>query len=514
MEKKLLNVSSSPHVRSYITTGHVMYDVILALMPATFFGVAHFGFHAFLVLLMSILSAVVTEFVFDYVAKKPNTLTDGSAVVTGLMLGLCLSPTVPLYVPYLGSLFAILFVKCAFGGLGQNFMNPALAGRCFLLISFGSVMTNYNVDGISGATPLAVLANGGTVNVFEMFLGFTSGTIGVSCAAMLLGGIYLLICGDITWEIPVSYLVSFAVLMGLSQDALNVPFIIAELCGGGILFGALFMATDPVTSPMTSRGQLFYGVCLGCLTALFRVFGSSTESVSFAIILGNLVVPLIDIISVPKPFGLGENTKKPKPTIPKAAVALTVITLVAGVALGGVNYLTADAIAAQKLAASAAAYEAVVPEGTEIALCDAATAFVKEYGSDVYGHGAYGKAYINDAVVANDASGNAVAYAVSVTTGDGFDGNITLAVGISTDGTIQGISFTELNETAGMGMRCDEDEWKAQFAGVQVDSFTLNKSGGSTADNEIDSISGASTTSGAVVNAVNAAIDFYANHLS
>lgn len=511
---KKLNVSSSPHVRSKLTTGTVMYDVILALMPATFFGVYHFGFHALLIILMSVFSAVMTEFVFDYIAHRPNTLRDGSAVLTGLLLALCLSPTVPLYIPFLGSLFAILVVKSLFGGLGQNFMNPALAGRCFLLISFGAVMTDFGVDGISGATPLAVLANGGSVNVIDMFLGFTSGTIGVSCAALLLGAIYLFITGGITWQIPVSYLGTFAVVFSLiGRIGFDVRYLLAEFCGGGLLLGALFMATDPVTSPVTSGGELLYGAFIGLLTAIFRVYGSSTDSVSYAIILGNIMVPLIDRISIPKPFGLGDNAKKPKPTIPRAAVILTVITFLAGLALGGVNTLTKDAIEAQNMAANMASYSTVVPAAESFGYDDAISANVKEYAEETYGRGLYGKVYINEVVVGADASGNTVGYAVNVTSADGFDGNVSLSVGFDLDGAIQGISFTELTETPGMGMRVDEDEFKAQFVGKDVSAFKLNKAGGSTAEDEIDSVSGASTTSGAVVNAVNAAIDFYAKYV-
>ena len=178
-------------------------------------------------------------------------------------------------------MFAILVVKCLFGGLGQNFMNPALAGRCFLLISYGTIMTDFGIDGISGATPPAVLSNGGTVNITEMFLGFTSGTIGVSCAAIILGGLYLLICGDITWQIPVSFLGSFIVSISLfGGHGFDPMYLIAQLCGGGLLLGAFFMATDPVTSPITGRGQIVYGIALGLLTAILRLFGSSTESVS------------------------------------------------------------------------------------------------------------------------------------------------------------------------------------------------------------------------------------------
>ncbi len=511
---KKLNVSSSPHVRSRLTTGSVMYDVVLALMPATFFGVYHFGFHALLIILMSVFSAVATEFVFDYIAHRPNTVKDGSAVVTGLLLALCLSPTVPLYIPFLGSLFAILVVKSLFGGLGQNFMNPALAGRCFLLISFGAVMTDFGVDGLSSATPLAVLSTGGSVNVIDMFLGFTTGAIGISCAALLLGGIYLLATGGITWQIPVSYLGSFAVAVSLlGPVGFNVRYLAAQFCGGGLMLGALFMATDPVTSPITAGGHIAYGIFIGLLTAIFRVYGTATDSVSYAIILGNILVPLIDRISIPKPFGLGDNAKKPKPTIPKAAAILTCITLLAGLALGAVNFMTKDAIEAQNLAANMASYSTVVPGAESFGYDDAITANVKEYSEETYGRGMYGKVYINEVVVGQDASGNTVGYAINVTSADGFDGNVSLSVGFDLQGTIQGISFTELTETPGLGMRADEDEFKGQFTGRNVSKFTLNKAGGSTAQDEIDSISGASTTSGAVVNAVNAAIDFYANYV-
>ena len=508
-----LNVSSSPHVRSRITTGSVMYDVVLALLPATVFGVYRFGLHAFMILAVSVLSAVLTEFVFDYVCHRPNTLSDGSAVVTGLLLGLCLSPTVPLYIPFCGSLFAILVVKCFFGGLGQNFMNPALAGRCFLLISFGAAMTDFGVDGISGATPLAVLASGGAVNVWELFLGYTTGTIGVSCAALLLGGLYLLLTGGITWHIPVAFVASFAAVISLIGDAgFNLAYLAAQICGGGLLMGALFMATDPVTSPVTGRGQVIFGAVVGLLTALFRVHGSATDSVSYAIILGNILVPLIDRVSVPKPFGLGDNAKQPKPRIPRAAAILTAITLLAGLALGGVNTLTRDAIEQQALAANMASYASVVPAAESFGYDDAVSAKLSELDSP-YGGGAFGKVAINEVVIGTDASGNMVGCAVNVTTADGFEGNITLSVGFDMEGTIQSIAFTELSETPGMGMRVDEDGFKAQFADRNVAAFTLNKSGGSTADSEIDSISGASTTSGAVVNAVNAAIDFYANYV-
>jgi len=514
--KKLYNVSSSPHIRSRLSTGRVMCDVILALTPAALFGVYRFGLHAFLVIAVSVLSAVLTEFVFDYIAKKPNTVKDGSAVVTGLLLALCLPAGVPLYIPFFGSLFAILVVKCLFGGLGKNFMNPALAGRCFLLISFSGTVTNFAVDGMSSATPLVDLATGKAVDITAMFLGYSNGVIGCSVAALLLGALYLWVVGGITFEIPAAALVSFSLFIALfGGQGFDPLFILAHLCGGGMVMGALFMATDPVTSPVTSAGQLLYGAVIGILSGLFRIFGSAADSASYAIIISNMLTPLIDEISVPKPFGYraqkAEGTAEKK-GIPRSALVLCVITLIAGVCLSGIYALTKTAIEEQQMAAKAASYREVCPDAAEFGSDETITAAVEALGGEVYGT-EFGKAYINEVVVGKDGSGNVTGYVISATSADGFDGNITMAVGISADGTVNGISFTELNETAGMGMLCGEAEFKDQFSGVNVERFTLNKAGGSSADDEIDSVSGASVSSGAVVNAVNAALDFYAANI-
>lgn len=506
---KLYNVSSSPHVRSKLTTGSVMYDVILALLPASVMGVWCHGIHALLVIAISIVTAVLTEFVFNYIVKKPNTVRDGSAVVTGLLLALSLPASVPLYIPFAGSLFAILVVKCLFGGLGHNFMNPALAGRCFLLISFSGIVTSFEVDGISAATPLVDLAAGKVINISEIFLGFSNGVIGSSIAALALGGLYLWVIGGITFEIPVAALISFSAFIALfGGQGFDPLFILAHLCGGGIVMGAVFMATDPVTSPVTSSGQLLFGAAVGILSGLFRVFGSAADSVSYAIIISNLLVPLIDEISVPVPYG-NRSQSNEKKRIPKSAITLCIITLIAGACLSGVFEMTKETIEMRQMEANAASYREVCPEAENFSYDDTITAAVEALGGEVYGTD-FGKAYINEMIVGTDASGNIVGYVISATSGDGFDGNITLSVGISADGTINGISFTELNETAGMGMLCGEDAFKSQFSGVNVDKFILNKTGGSSADNEIDSVSGASVSSSAVVNAVNAALDFYA----
>lgn len=509
MNENLLNVSSSPHIRHRQTTGSVMLNVVLALMPATAFGIYHFGLHAFLIIAASILAAVTAELIFNIVTKRSNTLKDCSAVVTGLLLALSLSPSVPLYIPVLGSVFAILFVKCLFGGLGKNFMNPALAGRCFLLLSFGTTMTVFQVDGVTSATPLAALNDGVFESVGQVFLGYSNSVIGGSAFALLIGGIYLLVTGGITIEIPASCLISFTAFIAIFGGVgFNVPVLMMHIFAGGILMGAFFMATDPVTNPMTRRGHVVFGVIIGLLAGLFRVKGSAPDSVSYAIIIANMLVPFIDKLPVPKPLGYNDGEYK-KPEFPKSAINLTLITLVAGLALSGVYMLTKDAIAEQKMAANAASYKEVCPNAETFTHDDAIDTAVAALSGTAYSE-EYGRTYINDMIVGLAADNSVAGYVISVTSADGFDGNITLSAGISTDGTLSGISFTELNETAGMGMKVSEDAFKSQFNGVQVESFTLNKAGGSTADNEIDSVSGASISSGAVVNAVNTALAFFA----
>ena len=301
----MLNVSSSPHARCKTTTRSIMYDVIIALLPATVFGVYRFGFYALLMVLVTTLAAVLTEYVYEAGTKRRVTVMDGSAAVTGLLLALNMPPSIPLWIPVLGSVFAILVVKQLFGGLGQNFMNPALAARCFLLISFTGRMNDFVVDGVSGATPLALLKGGESVDLSAMLWGFTGGTIGeVSTLAILLGAAYLLARRVISWLIPVTYLASFMVCVVLfGGHGLEANFLLGLLFGGGIMLGAWFMASDYVTSPITRNGKILFGILLGVLTCIFRLFGGSAGGVSYAIILCNLLVPLIEKVTMPKAFG-------------------------------------------------------------------------------------------------------------------------------------------------------------------------------------------------------------------
>lgn len=302
---KLLNVSSSPHLRDKITTQNIMLDVAIAMIPATAYGVYQFGAKAFFVMLVSILSCVLSEYIFEALMNKPITVKDGSAFVTGMILGLNMPPEIPLWIPMLGGVFAIIIVKQLYGGLGQNFMNPALAARCFLLISFTSRMTAFPLDGVSGATPLAVLKTGGYVDTAAMFFGRIPGTIGeVSVVALLIGAAYLLIKKVISIRIPGTYLLTFAVfILIFGGKGMDLNFLMAHLCGGGLIFGAFFMATDYVTSPITTKGQIVFGILLGVLTGIFRIFGPSAEGVSYAIIFANVLVPLIEKVTQPKAFG-------------------------------------------------------------------------------------------------------------------------------------------------------------------------------------------------------------------
>jgi len=303
----LLKVSSNPHIRSKDTTSRIMLYVIISLLPAAGFGVYNFGLHALAVIIVTIASTVLTEYIYEKCMKKKTTVGDLSAVVTGLLLAMNLPPMAPLWMAALGGIFAILVVKMLFGGLGQNFMNPALGARCFLMISFTSLMTNFNCDTYTGATPLAALKAGERVDVMDMIIGRTAGTIGeTSMVALIIGACILILLGVIDLKVPGSYIVTFVIFIAIfGGHGFDSQYISANLAGGGLMLGAFFMATDYVTRPITKKGQYLYGIFLGIMTGIFRVFGPSAEGVSYAIILGNLLVPLIEKVTMPKAFGKG-----------------------------------------------------------------------------------------------------------------------------------------------------------------------------------------------------------------
>ena len=309
---ELKKVSSNPHVRARVTTSHIMLAVVIALLPTSIYGIYNFGFKAAVLILVTVASTVLTEYIYERAMKKKITIGDFSAVVTGLLLALNLPVSAPWWIGVIGGVFAILVVKMLFGGLGQNFMNPALAARCFLLISFTGIMTNFECDAYTGATPLAMLKSGENVNVYNMVLGRCNGTIGeTSMAAILIGAIFLLLLGIIDLRVPGTYIVSFVIFLGLfGGNGFDMNYISAHLAGGGLMLGAFFMATDYVTRPITVKGQYLYGILLGFLTCVFRVFGPSAEGVSYAIIIGNLLVPLIEKVTRPRAFGKKRGAKK------------------------------------------------------------------------------------------------------------------------------------------------------------------------------------------------------------
>ncbi|MGN0342007.1 MAG: RnfABCDGE type electron transport complex subunit D [Roseburia sp.] len=308
---ELYHVSSAPHVRAKDTTSRIMFYVLVALMPTTVFGIFNFGYRALILILVTIASCMASEWIFEKIVHKKSTLGDLSAVVTGLLLALNLPATLPWWEAVIGGVFAIIVVKMLFGGLGQNFMNPALGARCFLLIAFAADMTDFAIDSYTGATPLAAIRAGETVNTMDMLIGRTGGTIGeTSTLCIVLGAIILILLGVISLRIPGTYILTFVIFMALfGGHGLNYQYLVAELCGGGLMLGAFFMATDYVTSPITPGGQIIYGICLGIFTGLFRVFGANAEGVSFAIILSNLLVPMIEKITIPTAFGQVKERK-------------------------------------------------------------------------------------------------------------------------------------------------------------------------------------------------------------
>ncbi len=536
MEEMNLKISASPHVRSKATTSDIMFDVILALVPATAFGVYQFGVSAGILVAVCIITAVLAELIYQKAMHKKVTIGDYSAVVTGLLLALNLPPTLPWWMAMLGTIFAIIVVKQLFGGLGQNFMNPALAGRCFLVLSFGSYMTKFVLDGVTQATPLANLRNGLPINIKDMFFGYTAGTIGeTSALALLIGAAYLLIKRVISPKIPVIYIGSFAICIAIYAATKNydvVDFTLAHLCGGGLMLGAWFMATDYVTSPITSSGKIIFGILLGLLTFVFRIFGGTPEGVSYAIIISNLLVPLIEKVTAPKSFGYGadvskddkkskkeeekeekpaEITQKESETKPSrfdakgfvnAIVVLCAITVIMGAALGVVNNITKEPIAKAKQEAKEAAYKEVFPTAAKVATSDKVdyTAI-----NDLVHQMGYPTVDIDELAVALDSSGAQAGYVVTATTSEGYGGDIQVMVGISIDGTVQGIDFLVLNETVGFGLNAKEPEFKDQFVGKKVLAFEYTKTG-ATGDSQIDAISGATITTSAVVDAINAAV--------
>ena len=302
-----LTVASSPHIRGNFRTNRIMLDVLLALTPALLVGVWRFGLRALLVTAVCMACAIAAEWLYSRITKTRNTIVDGSAAVTGMLLAMTLPSSVPLWQAAVGSVFAIVFVKALWGGLGQNVFNPALAARAFLLLIWPVGLTRYTVDGVSAATPLHHMVMPGLPeeSILDMFLGNCPGSIGeISVLALLLGGAYLIWRKVISLRIPAAYLGTVAVLtLVFHRGQPAFAWMAYSLFGGGVMLGALFMATDYATSPATPIGQVVYGIGCGALTVLFRYFGLFPEGVTYAILLMNAFVWFIDRHTPIRRFG-------------------------------------------------------------------------------------------------------------------------------------------------------------------------------------------------------------------
>ncbi len=315
---KKLVVSASPHLRSTQTTTRIMLDVVISLIPALIAAIFIFGPRVLCVVAVSISSAVLAEYVSRKAMKRHQTIGDLSAVVTGLILALNLPSTIPYWIAAIGSIVAIVVVKQFFGGIGQNFANPAITARIVLLLSFGAQMGNWVAPlswktGITTtATPLAVGYENLDVSLLDMLLGLRGGCLGETCAlALILGGVYLIARKVISPAIPLTYIGTVALIMLIAGKG-DLGFVAYQVMGGGLLLGAFFMATDYSTCPIKVRGKIIFGIGCGIITALIRLFASMTEGVSFAILIMNLLVPFIDRATIPKPFGTPKKEKKSK----------------------------------------------------------------------------------------------------------------------------------------------------------------------------------------------------------
>ena len=319
---KKLTVSASPHFRARSTTKGIMLDVIIALVPSLIASVVIFGIRALIVTLVSVVSCVFFEWLIRVpILKRKNTIADLSAVVTGLLLAFNLPSSIPFWMVVVGAFFSIVVVKQCFGGIGENFVNPAIAGRIFMLLSFSDAMSKWPVpgqdimtfDAVTGATPLVSIAKGEDLpSIGKMLIGMRGGSLGETCIiALVIGGIYLIVRGVIRPTIPVSFIGTVAVIMIIAGKG-DFSYAAYQLLSGGLFLGAIFMATDYTTSPITTKGKIIFGIGCGLFTCLIRLFGSLPEGVSYSIILMNILCPLIERATTPKPFGTPKKEKKAK----------------------------------------------------------------------------------------------------------------------------------------------------------------------------------------------------------
>ena len=526
----------SPQLTRSYTTQAIMLDVLVALLPALAMAVYLFGPRVLTITAVSVSSCVLSEFLYRKLTHKSNTIQDLSACVTGVLLAMCLPVTSSFWAPVLGGAFAIIVVKQFYGGLGGNFMNPALAGR-MLLCTFPHMMTTWaealnwvpaigTVDVVSTATPMSYLQNGTLppLELGQMLLGQHGGSIGeVSVFMLLLGGIYLLLRGVISPRIPVAYLGTVAVLTFLTPRAgTNLEWMLAQLCSGGLVMGAFFMATDYTTSPVTPRGQVFYGIGCGVLTVLLRYFGSYPDGVGWAILTMNCTVWILDRAGLPRRFGeaplaftrhlfmkLGESLSEIKLVIPKrnrstesrrlmpgeahldqikqfarCAGSLGAVVIVMGVIVAGVHVFTDLDIARRGNQEEQSILAQVMPTA--------------EYRTET----PY-RSVDAVSISAGYSDSDLVGYCVEVQT-PGFGGVITMVVGVNLDGEVTGVAVTDHHETLDMGTHALEADFLSRFVGR---SGTLRLSG----NNSVDAVSGATVTSKAIITGVNKALSVVAN---
>ena len=519
----------SPRMRDRVTVDGIMLDVLVALTPTLLMGTFLFGFRVLLLSAISVISCMGFEALYCKWTKKPVTIRDLSACVTGLLLAMTLPVTAPYWAPVLGGAFAIIVVKQFYGGLGKNFMNPALAGR-MLLLSFPGMMTTWvdaldrpgvlGVDAVSTATPMAHLHLGQTpdLELNQMLLGQHGGAMGeVASFMLLLGGAYLLCRRVISWRIPGTFLGTVAVLTLLFPRG-NAPldWAVCNLLSGGLLLGAIFMATDYATSPVTPRGQMLYGIGCGCLTVVLRYFGSHPDGVGFAILTMNCCVWLLDRVGLPRRFGIPPLTEtklwlgdlcsrlaKLRPTLPRRrekatqgtmpgerdldqirswvrnAGCLTAVIVVAVVCIGLVDRATSQTIAVRENREQQELLSMVMPAATVAT----ETPYVAE-----------------DAlrILAGYDENEMVGYCVEVEV-QGFGGVITLVVGIDMNGEVTGVTVTNHSEHAGIGGQAMERAYLRQYMGL---SGTIRHDG----RNSVDAISGATDTCRAITAGVNKAL--------
>ncbi len=460
MDTKLI-VSASPHLRSEETTTGLMANVIVALVPCVVASAIIFGLRALLVTAVSVVASVAFEWLYCKLLKKPNPVGDLSAVVTGIILALNVPVGMPIGELIVGDFVAIIVVKQLFGGIGMNFANPALVGRIFLFISFAGEMNTWvypdaAVDQLSSATPLKV-ADPSKLSLLDLFMGVHGGVLGETCAlAIVLGLIYLVATKTISAAIPASYIGSMFIFYLISTRSLHGALV--GVLSGGLLFGAVYMATDYVTSPFTLKGKLVYGVALGIVTFAIREWGSYAEGVSFALLFMNLWVPYINDLTRQTPVWLYQTRKTCKggcwqmnkttwESTVKPVVVLSVISLVVSLLLAVVNSMTAPVIAENERAATLAAYVDVMPS-----VSDANTL------EEVSG---YTTANVSGAVKAEDGS-------MAIKAGEsGFDGGVlTVIMGFDTEGKVTGIWVDASTQTSGIGSNVAKADYLAQFNGM------------------------------------------------